>query len=193
MSHLRPDLLPGLLRAAARNQARGFMDLGLFEVGSAFPGGEPGEQTLMAAGIRVGHTGPRDSHGARRPVDFFDARADAEATLAAIAAPTSMPPLREAPGWFHPGRSAALRLGRNPLAVFGEIHPRVLRDLDLRGPAVGFAVWLDHAPRRSAAAPPGPPSRSRTSRPSSATSPSSSTPPSRPKPSSRPPAAPTRR
>src|SRR5690606_27012620 len=73
MSHLRPDLLPGLLRAAARNQARGFADLALFELGSAFPGGEPGEQVLMAAGIRVGATGPRSIHGTRRPVDFFDA------------------------------------------------------------------------------------------------------------------------
>ena len=36
MSHMRPALLPGLLRAAARNQARGFMDLALFEVGPGF-------------------------------------------------------------------------------------------------------------------------------------------------------------
>ena len=48
MSHLRPDLLPGLLRAAARNQARGFADLALFEIGQVFPGGEPGEQALLA-------------------------------------------------------------------------------------------------------------------------------------------------
>ena len=32
MSHMRPDLLPGLLQAAARNQARGFADMALFEV-----------------------------------------------------------------------------------------------------------------------------------------------------------------
>ena len=37
MSHMRPSLLPGLLQAAARNQARGFMDMALFEVGPAFP------------------------------------------------------------------------------------------------------------------------------------------------------------
>src|SRR5688500_17861172 len=43
MSHLRPDLMPGLLRAAARNQARGAADLALFELGQIFPGGEPGE------------------------------------------------------------------------------------------------------------------------------------------------------
>ena len=47
MTHLRPDLLPGLLAAAARNQARGFMDLALFEVGPVFSGGEPGEQAVQ--------------------------------------------------------------------------------------------------------------------------------------------------
>jgi phenylalanyl-tRNA synthetase beta chain len=37
MSHMRPALLPGLLQAAARNQARGMMDLALFEVGPRLP------------------------------------------------------------------------------------------------------------------------------------------------------------
>ena len=158
MSHLRPDLLPGLLRAAARNQARGFADLALFEVGAVFPGGEPGEQRLMATGLRVGATGPRDPFGARRPVDLWDARADAEAALAAIGAPASLMILRTAPAWFHPGRSAVLSLGpKTPLAAFGELHPRVLRALDLRGPAVAFALDLEALPfpkSRAATRPP---------------------------------------
>ena len=65
MSHLRPDLLPGLLRAAARNQARGFADLALFEIGQVFPGGEPGEQVLLATGLaRRRH---RPAQPARQP------------------------------------------------------------------------------------------------------------------------------
>lgn len=60
MSHLRPDLLPGLLRIAARNQARGFADLALFEIGQVFSGGEPGDQRLVATGVRLGATAPRD-------------------------------------------------------------------------------------------------------------------------------------
>ena len=43
MSHMRPSLLPGLLQAAQRNQARGIMDMALFEVGPVFHGGEPEE------------------------------------------------------------------------------------------------------------------------------------------------------
>ena len=110
MSHLRPDLLPGLLRAAARNQARGFADLALFEIGQVFPGGEPGEQVLLATGLRVGATAPRDPHGTRRPVDLWDARADAEAALAAIGAPAALMLQRTAPGLVPP------RPLRRPLA-----------------------------------------------------------------------------
>ncbi len=146
MTHLRPALLPGLLRAAARNQARGFADLALFEVGPAFSGGEPGEEVLLASGLRVGDAAPRDPHGSRRPVDVFDARADAEAVLAAIAAPAAKIWRETGPGW-HPGRSGSIRLGpKLLLAEFGEIHPRILAALDVRGPAVGFAVRLAAAP-----------------------------------------------
>jgi phenylalanyl-tRNA synthetase beta chain len=146
MSHLRPDLLPGLLAAAARNQARGATDFGLFEVGHVFPGGEPGEQRLHATGLRVGATGPRDPYGARRPVDLWDARADAEAALAAIGAPGLML-RRDAPDWLHPGRSGVLTLGpKTVVATFGEINPRVLAALDLRGPAVGFTIDLEALP-----------------------------------------------
>jgi phenylalanyl-tRNA synthetase beta chain len=147
MSHLRPDLLPGLLRAAARNQARGFPDLALFEIGQAFAGGEPGEQARLAAGVRIGATAPRDAHGSRRPVDLHDARADAEAVLAAMGAPARLSIRRGAPGWFHPGRSGLVTLGpKNVLAAFGELHPRVLAALDVRGPAVGFTVQLEALP-----------------------------------------------
>ena len=87
MSHLRPDLLPGLLRAAARNQARGFADMALMEVGPVFTGGEPGAQYLQATGLLIGAAAGRNPHGPRRMVDVYDAKADAEAVLAAIGAP----------------------------------------------------------------------------------------------------------
>ena len=147
MSHMRPDLLPGLLQAAARNQARGFMDMALFEVGPAFHGGEPGEQHLLASGLLIGHTEPKDVHGERRGVDIYDAKADAEAVLNAIGAPAKAQILRGAQSWWHPGRSGKICLGpKKVMAVFGEIHPRVLTALDVKGPAVGFTVFLEEPP-----------------------------------------------
>ena len=148
MTHMRPDLLPGLMQAAARNQARGTLDCALFEVGPAFSGGEPGEQHVQAAGLLVGATGPRDPHGARRVVDVFDAKADAEAVLGAIGAPARMQVHRNVPGWFHPGRSGVISLGpKLPLAAFGELHPRALQAFDLKGPVIGFTVWLENPPQ----------------------------------------------
>ncbi len=148
MSHMRPDLLPGLLRAAARNQARGFMDLALFEVGHAFHGGEPEEQHLQVSGLLVGRNGPKDVHGGSRPVDLFDAKADAEAILAAIGAPAKVQILRNGASWWHPGRHGQICLGpKKVLGVFGELHPKVLREMDIKGPAVAFTLWPDEVPQ----------------------------------------------
>jgi len=150
MTHMRPDLLPGLLAAAARNQARGFMDLALFEVGPVFSGGEPGEQQVIATGLLVGHSAPRDPWSSRRPVDIFDAKADAEAVLAAIGAPARVQITRKVAAWWHPGRSGNIALGPNTLATFGELHPRVLRDAGIKGTAVAFTVILSAIPQPKA-------------------------------------------
>ena len=146
MSHLRPDLLPGLLRAASRNQARGFMDLALFEVGPVFSGGEPGEQATVATGILIGASAARDPFGSRRPVDLFDAKADVEAVLAAVGAPAKVQVSRKVPGWWHPGRSGVIGLGPNTLATFGEVHPKILQAFDVKGPAVAFTVQIANVP-----------------------------------------------
>jgi len=146
MTHLRPDLLPGLLQAAARNQARGFGDLALFEIGPVFHGGEPEDQGLLAAGILVGNAAPRDPFGSRRPVDVYDAKADAEAVLAALGAPAKVQISRNAPAWWHPGRSGVIGLGPNVLATFGEVHPATLKALDVKGPVMAFTLRIAAVP-----------------------------------------------
>jgi len=146
MTHMRPDLLPGLLAAAARNQARGFMDLALFECGPVFSGGEPGEQDLHLSGILVGATAPRDPYASRRKVDIYDAKADAEAVLATVGAPARAQVNRKLDGWWHPGRAGNIALGPNTLATFGEIHPRVLKHFGIKGTAVGFTVRIAAVP-----------------------------------------------
>lgn len=147
MSHMRPALLPGLLQAAARNQARGFMDQALFEVGTAFHGGEPGEQHMLVSGLLVGRTGPKDVHGESRAVDVFDVKADAEAVLAAIGAPAKVQILRGADAWWHPGRHGKICLGpKKVLGIFGELHPKVLEAMDVKGPAMAFTIWPAEVP-----------------------------------------------
>ena len=147
MSHMRPALLPALLQAAARNQARGSADMALFEVGTVFDGGEPGEEHLQISGLLVGRTGPKDVHGASRDVDVFDAKADAEAVLAAIGAPAKVQVMRGAPEWWHPGRHGLICLGpKKVLGIFGEVHPRILSAMGVKGPAMAFTVFPEQVP-----------------------------------------------
>ena len=150
MDALRPSVLPSLLAAASRNQARGFNDQMLFEIGAQFENGAAGGQTAMAVGIRVG-AGARDWMKSLHGADAFDAKADMLAVLdIAMGAPMNAPVKAGAPGWYHPGRSGTLALGPKALATFGEIHPKILAAFDLKGPVVAFEVNLDAIPESKA-------------------------------------------
>ena len=146
---MRPSILPNLIQAAGRNADRGFSDVGLFEVGPAYRDPTPKGQDLVAAGVRAGNAVPRHwAEKAARPVDAYDAKADALAVLEAAGAPTTnLQVTTDAPGWYHPGRSGVLRLGPTVLARFGELHPAVLDTLKVKGPVVGFEVFLDAVPQ----------------------------------------------
>ncbi len=118
----------------------------LAEVGHAYAGDKPENETLRAAGIRRGTVTPRNVHGGTRQVDSFDVKADVLSVLEAcgIAAPQIV---SAAPAWFHPGRSGTIQMGpKNQLAYFGEIHPRILSAMDVKGPLVAFEIILNALP-----------------------------------------------
>lgn len=152
MTSMRPSLLPGLLTAAQRNRNRGFADVALFEVGQAYRGDAAGDQFVAASGIRAGASnligGGRHWAGAGSEAGVFDAKADAFAALAEMGLDASRAQItRDAPPWFHPGRSATLRLGpKIVLAHFGELHPATLATLDVGGSAAGFEIFVDALP-----------------------------------------------
>ncbi len=157
LSDMRPSLIPGLVMAAQRNADRGFADVALFEVGQVFKGDRPDDQFTAATGVRralASANGIGRHWSGSKPVDAFDAKADAFAVLAAAGAP--MQALQVAPGgpaWFHPGRSGTIQIGpQNILGHFGELHPRALAALKAEGPVVAFEVTLEKIPEGKAKA-----------------------------------------
>ena len=147
LDEMRPSLLPNLLIGAKNNIVRGYADLAIFEVAPEFYGRNPGEQKAVASGIRVGKTSKKDWTGSMRAYDVFDAKADALAAIAAARGPIEAPQITtDAPAYYHPGRSGAIRLGKNVLAYFGELHPAVLKALDIKSNVVAFEVFLDNIP-----------------------------------------------
>lgn len=147
LDFMRPTIVPNLVLAAKRNADRGLGDSALCEIGPQFADDTPEGQSMMATGIRNGSASPRNWGQAQRPVDALDAKGDALALLTALGAPVdNLQTTRDAPGYYHPGRSGALRLGPKVIAVFGELNPRILAAMDIKGPVVAFEVTLDLVP-----------------------------------------------
>jgi phenylalanyl-tRNA synthetase beta chain len=152
LAQMRPSLLPGLITAAKRNRDRGFSDGALFELGQAYRGLAPEDQYLAATGVRFGDSSlegaGRHWSGAAEGVGWATVKADAIAALAALGlSQSNIQVTREAPGWFHPGRSGALKLGpKVTLGVFGELHPDTLKALDAEAPMAAFELYLDNLP-----------------------------------------------
>lgn len=143
---MRPSVLPGLIEAAGRNARRGFPDVALFEIGPFYKGDQPADQLTSIAAVVAPHT-PRRWDGAK-PDALFELKADLMSLLDDLGAPTASLQIAQSgqSDWWHPGRSAALRLGKNTLVEFGEIHPRILKALDVEGPIIGFELIVDAIP-----------------------------------------------
>jgi phenylalanyl-tRNA synthetase beta chain len=144
---MRPSILPNLIAALQKNADRGRDDLALFEVGPVYAGDRPSDQEIAASGVRRSHP-RRHWQDAAPKADVFTAKADALCALAAAGANISqLQASVDAPAWFHPGRSGVLRMGpKNVLAHFGEVHPRVLKAMDVGGPIFAFEACLDRIP-----------------------------------------------
>lgn len=145
MKVMRPSLLPGLARAAARNLARGATSVRLFELGRRYlADAERPTLSLLMAGERDARSW---QSGKARSFDAYDVKAAAMALLAEAGAPVANLQLAQGAGdAFHPGRSATLRLGKAELARFGEVHPALAKALDLPLGTQAADLYLDALP-----------------------------------------------
>ena len=148
LSDMRTTPLVSLINNYRDNRKRGFNDLGIFEIGPGFTGTKPGNQILIAAGLRTGiykTTGTERHWQGNEDVDIFDVKADILSYLDLINLQNDLINYEiPGPNWFHPGRSANIISNeKNLLASFGEIHPRILSKLNLPL-CVGFELYLEN-------------------------------------------------
>jgi len=156
MSDMRPSLLPGLLTAAQRNGDKGYGDVAIFEVSGTYENDRPEGQRRVAGGVRrgtasmsgAGRMWSNAAKGGGKPVDVFDAKADALAVIEACGLPMGNIQIEQGgPEWFHPGRSGTIKMGpKVVLGYFGEFHPSTLEALDVSGALCGFEVYVDAMP-----------------------------------------------
>lgn len=144
LSGMRLTIVPNLLKAVLNNQNRGAESVALFEIGPQYSDPTPKGQHMMATGVRAGVFQRGSWCDKKRLVDLYDVKGDAMALMDMANLTPQLDPI--APLWYHPGRAGTLRLGPLVLGYFGEIHPRLLKTFDLKGPTVAFEIFLDRLP-----------------------------------------------
>ena len=146
---LRSSIFSNLIININKNLGRGFKDLSIFEIGPTFSGPKPGEQQTVVSGLRTGKLSRQSWVEQERLVDVFDVKRDVIQSLVEAGYNKDKFYIDdETPSYYHPGKSGRIFLNKGKekvVAFFGDIHPNILKKLDIKVEAlVGFEIFLDN-------------------------------------------------
>jgi len=140
-SLMRTSLLPGLLRAAARNVSHRAPSVALFEIARVYEdvGEQLPQEAGMVAAVFSGSRVPQSWNSDARDWDFFSVKGVFDTLYRSLGLE---PPrfIAAGGGPFHPTRGASLVQGPGPVGAFGELHPTLCGDLGVPEGTVIFEV-----------------------------------------------------
>ena len=148
---LRRSIFSNLIIHLKKNQDRGYPDLSLFEIGPTFFGNKPGEQQIVLGGLKSGVINRKSWDTKPRNIDVFDVKADTIRTLIELGIEEdSLHISNKSQDCYNPGKSGSVSLKSEngpKLGFFGEIHPAIVSNLDLKEKNVcGFEIFLKNIP-----------------------------------------------
>ncbi len=146
---LRNSIFSNLAFYLKKNLDRGFKDISLFEIGPIFKNNQPGEQLTVIGAIKSGKISRLNWNEKERSVDIFDVKKDLIQTLMEAGYDKQSFFIRDkSPTYYHPGKSGSVYLDKDdidPVAYFGEFHPNIVKNLDIKTEGVvGFEIYLDY-------------------------------------------------
>ncbi len=118
--YLRTSLLPSLLEVASYNLSRQTKDFGLFEISDVDAISYQGKRlAILLAGDSL-----EQGELYKRPFSFYDLKGYLEGILSLLKlSPNRFKHDTSTGEEYHPYRSERLLLGKNPVAIYGELHP----------------------------------------------------------------------
>lgn len=142
MAVMRTTLWTGLLGAWQHNHQRQIKRVRFFELAGTFAENGAGiVETPRIAGLAFGSQLAEQWSSVQRPVDFYDLKIEVEALCAAFGGDASVTRfVRGSHPALHPGRTAEVRRGAVVLGLMGELHPELVRALDLPGAPLLFEL-----------------------------------------------------
>jgi phenylalanyl-tRNA synthetase beta chain len=134
-------LWPGLIGIARENLRRQQDRVRLFESGRKFVTANGAlREVATLAGIALGAALPEQWGEARRAIDFYDVKSDVEALLACTGTPDIFTFAPDSLACLHPGCTARIKRDKQNVGWIGELHPELVRTLDLTYTPVLFEL-----------------------------------------------------
>lgn len=122
---VRSDLLSSMLATVHYNVSHQHEDLALFEISDMDT--PKGNHLYLSLALR-GEKMTAEKYGAQ-PYDFFDMKGVIEAIFARLGIPSTRYKLSYSKNpYFHPGASADIRMGKDLVGTFGQLHPSYEKD-----------------------------------------------------------------
>lgn len=146
LDYMRPNLIIGLLESCKKNNLRGFSDLSFFEIGNIF---DSNGQKLVLSGLRSGKNKDENHYHDVRDFDVFDVKKDALDVINMLGVNadgvqvSSQDPLK----YYHPHRFGSLKLGKNILGYFGQLHPKIAKAFGIKNIVNIFEIFIENIPQ----------------------------------------------
>ncbi|MFQ3307582.1 MAG: phenylalanyl-tRNA synthetase beta chain [Candidatus Midichloriaceae bacterium] len=148
---MRPNLLPGLLKALKTNISNGIKSISFFEEGKIFY--KNNDQIVEKNTLGIVRTGNATDKGVftkERKFDFYDIKDDVLNILSELnISEKDLIIKKDTPSYYHPGKSAALYLGKRLIALLGEIHPEISKKLDIKNTVYASEILYEDLPNKN--------------------------------------------
>ncbi|HEY2677416.1 MAG TPA: phenylalanine--tRNA ligase subunit beta [Steroidobacteraceae bacterium] len=148
LSEMRVSLWPGLVHACRENLRRQQTRVRLFELGNKFVvqktnQGDQLEEIETLAAIATGARWPEQWGASREAIDFFDVKADIFNLLKLTGCEQDFRFEQDSLPVLRPGRAARIYRGNQAVGWLGEMHPQIVKALNL--PASAYLFELEVA------------------------------------------------
>lgn len=144
LTHMRPNLFPGLLKTVKKNINVGIRDIRIFEIGNIFvkdPSNKEIKEPKRISGILTGKVKERDWRGENRQFDYFDMKGDIEGLLDFIKIENIKFRRREDEAVFI-GNGCDIFVGDEQIGSFGMLSRKAGDYFDLSGEIYLFELEL---------------------------------------------------
>jgi phenylalanyl-tRNA synthetase beta chain len=163
LAAMRVSLWIGLLQACRENLRRQQTRVRLFEIGKKFQLRSTGQGNLSnergeplceqghlqeietLAGIATGARWPEQWGSAREALDFYDVKADVQGLLALTGDAGSVRFEADTLACLRPGRTARIYRGSTAVGWLGELHPQIVKAINLPNSAFLFELEIESA------------------------------------------------